>query len=485
MIYDKPREASFRGVFGKVSAPRPVTPRPVTPPRAPRPKQNKNAVAKAALFFAALYIGTALAFAMPLRPSYSETEKRELAKFPKFSTNALLNGSYFDGITSWFSDTFPMREQLTKMNTSLKKLSGFDSVAIHGDVEQGDEIPDAPYEETTAATTAPVTEPATEVQTTAPATTAPVTEPPQTTLPEKPDVNVQVLGAILIAGNSAYEYYNFSSDLAPQYISAVNNIRNAAPNCNAYTLLVPTSMDIDLNDAIRADINTSDQKKALDYFNSSFRGVTPVTGIYESLREHKADYQYFRTDHHWTALGAYRAYEQFAYAKGIQPVPLSQYETGKYDGFLGTFYASSEQSPALGNTPDTVITYKPFNNFDFTITDADGNTKEWNILTDVTDYAPSMKYLTFIGGDNPLSTVTNHDLTDNSACLVIKDSYGNALVPFLIPHYQRIYIIDPRHYQGTLSGFLSENAVDDIVFISNISTTRNAIFIDAMTEFMQ
>ena len=485
MIYDKPREASFRGVFGKVSAPRPVTPRPVTPPRVPRPKQNKNAVAKAALFFAALYIGTALAFAMPLRPSYSETEKRELAKFPKFSTNALLNGSYFDGITSWFSDTFPMREQLTKMNTSLKKLSGFDSVAIHGDVEQGDEIPDAPYEETTAATTAPVTEPATEVQTTAPATTAPVTEPPQTTLPEKPDVNVQVLGAILIAGNSAYEYYNFSSDLAPQYISAVNNIRNAAPNCNTYTLLVPTSMDIDLNDAIRADINTSDQKKALDYFNSSFRGVTPVTGIYESLREHKADYQYFRTDHHWTALGAYRAYEQFAYAKGIQPVPLSQYETGKYDGFLGTFYASSEQSPALGNTPDTVITYKPFNNFDFTITDADGNTKEWNILTDVTDYAPSMKYLTFIGGDNPLSTVTNHDLTDNSACLVIKDSYGNALVPFLIPHYQRIYIVDPRHYNGTLSEFVSENNVDDIVFISNVSTTRNSIFIDAMTGFMQ
>ncbi len=485
MIYDKPREASFRGAFGKTSTPKPVKPKPVQKPREQRPKQNKNALAKAALFFVVLYIGTALAFAVPLRPTYSETEKRELAKFPKFSTNALLNGSYFDDITAWFSDTFPMREQLTKMNTSLKKLSGFDSVAIHGDVEQGDEIPDAPYEETTQATTAPVTEPATEVQTTAPATTAPATEPPQTTLPAKPDVNVQELGAILIAGNSAYEYYNFSSDLAPKYISAVNNIKNAAPNCNAYTLLVPTSMDIDLNDAIRADINTSDQKKALDYFNSSFRGITPVTGIYESLREHKADYQYFRTDHHWTALGAYRAYEQFAYAKGIEPVPISQYETGKYDGFLGTFYASSEQSPTLGNTPDTVVTYKPFNNFDFTITDADGNTKEWNILTDVTDYAPSMKYLTFIGGDNPLSTVTNYDLSDNSACLVIKDSYGNALVPFLIPHYQRIYIVDPRHYNGTLSEFVSANNVDDIIFISNVSTTRNSIFIDAMTGFMQ
>ncbi len=485
MIYDKPREVSFRGAFGKVSAPKPVKPKPARKPREQRPKQNKNALVKAALFFVVLYIGTALAFAIPLRPAYSETEKRELAKFPKFSTSALLSGRYFDGITAWFSDTFPLRERLTQLNTSLKKLSGFDSVAIHGDVQQGDEIPDAPYEETTVPTTVPVTEPVTEVQTTQPPTTAPVTEPPKTEPQTKPDVNVQSLGAILIAGNSAFEYYNFSSELAPQYISAVNNIRTAAPNCNAYTLLVPTSMDIDLNDAIRADINTSDQKKALDYFNSSFRGVTPVTGIYESLRAHKADYQYFRTDHHWTALGAYRAYEQFMYAKGVEPVPLSRYETGKYDGFLGTFYASSEQSSVLGNTPDTVITYKPFNNFDFTVTDAEGNVKAWNVLTDVTDYAPSMKYLTFIGGDNPLSTVTNYDLSDNSACLVIKDSYGNALVPFLIPHYQRIYIIDPRHYQGTLSGFLSENAVDDIVFISNISTTRNTIFIDAMAEFMQ
>ncbi len=474
MIYDKPRDINFSlfpNTVGKKSR------------KKEKQNINKTYALKVVAFFLMLYVGATISFMIPLRPAYSESEKRDLKEFPEFSFEAIISGSYFDDISTWFSDTFPFREQLTKLNTSVKKLSGFDSIAIHGDVDLGDEIPDAPMD-------VPVTEePATEPEITAPEATAPqTTEPSETQKSEepKPNIKTQSLGAILVAGNSAFEYYNFSSKLAPDFINCVSNIKGASGNkTNVYSLLVPTSMDITLHDSIRKDINSSDQKKALDYFNSSFKNVTAVSSIYDVEKAHKNEYTYFRTDHHWTALGAYYAYDEFCKAKGISSVPITDYLTASFDGFLGTFYSSSGQSSALGDTPDTVVAYLPGNNVECTLTEADGNQYKWDVISDVTDYAPNLKYLTFIGGDQALVTINNLDMTEGSSCLVIKESYGNAFVPFLIPHYKNIYVIDPRHYKGTLSDFTADKQVDDIIFLANISTTRNSIYIDAMKGFIQ
>ena len=450
-------------------------------------KPRKQEVIKIATFFITLYLGTVLAFITPLRPTYSESEKRSLQQFPTLTFEALSSGSYFDDITLWFSDTFPFRDGLTRANTFLKSLSGFSAVEIHGDVEGGDDIPDIPLD---ADVTAPI-----ETTTAKPTTTVPptVTSPivvetsnynQQETIPA--DMNIQSLGAVLLAGNSAYEYYSFSSSLAPRFIGSVNNVKNASGNkSNVYTLIVPTSIDIELNDAIRKDVNSSDQKKALEYFNSSFKNTTAVTGIYENLRNHRTEYLYFRTDHHWTALGAYYAYEQFIHTKGVEPVQLKNYETVSFDGFLGSFYSSTEQSSDLAKTPDTVIAYKPFNNVDFTITQKDGQAYKWDVISDANEYSSSMKYTAFIGADQPYSVIENLDMTDGETCLVIKDSFGNAFIPFLIPHYKTIHIIDPRHYPGTLNEFTQNRKIDDIIFISNISTTRNEVYIGAMENFIK
>ena len=474
MIYNKPRDIDF-SLFPHTNGKK--------RPKKEKQNINKTYALKVVAFFLMLYIGATISFMIPLRPTYSESEKRDLKEFPEFSYEAIISGSYFDDISTWFSDTFPFREQLTRLNTSLKKLSGFDSIAIHGDVDLGDEIPDSPMD-------APVTdEPQTEPQITAPETTSPITTEPSTTEKAeepKPDIKTQSLGAILVAGNSAYEYYNFSSTLAPDFINCVSNIRGAAGNtANVYSLLIPTSMDITLHDSIRKDINSSDQKKALDYFNSSFRNVTAVSSIYDVERAHRNEYTYFRTDHHWTALGAYYAYEEFCKAKGIAPVPVTDYSTVSFDGFLGTFYSSSGQSSALSDTPDTVVAYLPGNNVECTLTEGDGRTYKWDVISDVSGYAQNLKYLTFIGGDQALVTIKNLDIQEETSCLIIKESYGNAFVPFLIPHYKNVYVIDPRHYKGTLSDFTNNHKVDDIIFLANISTTRNSIYIDAMKGFIQ
>lgn len=493
MIYNKPRDFVFKAPAPekekKQKKQKVKKESSITEVIVIKQKPKREEIIKIASFFITLYLGTVLAFIIPLRPTYSESEKRLLQEFPAFTFEAFYTGDYFDKITLWFSDTFPLRDGLTRVNSALKSLSGFSSVKIHGDVEGGDDIPDLPLD-----VVATVTEETTTETTTAPTTT----EEPTVTSPNivettgdinetiPADMNIQSLGAVLLAGNSAYEYYNFSNSLAPRYINAVNNIKNASHNkSNVYTLVVPTSIDIELNDAIRKDINSSDQKKALEYFNSSFKNTTAVTGIYENLRNHRTEYLYFRTDHHWTALGAYYAYEQFIYTKGVEPVSLNQYNVLSFDGFLGSFYASTEQSPALAKTPDTVIAYEPFNEVSFKITPKDGETFQWNVVADATNYAPNMKYTAFIGADQPYSIIENLDKDDGETCLVIKDSFGNAFIPFLIPHYKTIHIVDPRYYDVTLSEFSNKKQIDDIIFISNISTTRNEVFIRAMEKFIK
>ncbi len=437
---------------------------------------------KVASFFLMLYVGTALAFAIPLRPTYSETEKRKLSEFPEFSTKALLSGDYFADIDTWFADTFPFRENLTKADTFIKSLYGFDSITIHGDVDSGDDIPDAPIE-------VPVTE------TPAPQVTEPITMPDDDELSKdngdpnakRPDHGVQELSAIVVAGDSAYEYYSFSQDVAPRFIDRVNKLDEIAkPHGNVYAMIVPTSMDITLNDALRAEVKSANQKKALDYFNASFKNTVAVDGIYDTLRAHRNDYIYFRADHHWTALGAYYAYEEFAKEKGIKPTPLSKYKTQTFDNFIGTFYSSSGQNPALKENPDYVTAYLPFNNTTCKISDSvlyEGF--DYDIIKDVSDYTPGSKYLTFIGGDNGLTTITNLDLPRGESCLVIKDSYANAFVPFLIPHYNKVYVVDPRHYKGTLTEFCENKQLNDVIVLTNISTTRNYVFLEGLENFVQ
>ena len=442
---------------------------------------------KIASFFVLLYFGAIVSFMLPLRPAYSETEKRNLTEFPSFSAEALLNGDYFDNISTWFSDTFPFRERLTMINLKIKELYGIGNVAIHGEIDAGDDIPDVPMEDTTHTTEPPAT---TLPDTTAPPTTKPVTVPSDDELSQagdqnaqKPDYSTQNLGAIIVAGDSAYEYYSFSQSLAPRYINTISALNEKAnPKNNVFALVIPTSIDVTLNDALRAEVNSANQQKALDYFNSSIKNAITVNSVYDTLRSHRDEYIYFRTDHHWTALGAYYAYVEFCNTKGIAPVPLSDYNTVTYNNFTGTFYTSAGQSSTLKENADYVTTYTPFNNHTCTITKADGSEYKWDIVKDVSDYGNTLKYLTFIGGDNPLTTIVNHDNPNGETCVVIKDSYGNAFVPFLVPHYSTIYVIDPRHFEDSLENFTNDKEIDDVIFISNISTTRNKIFIESMEE---
>ncbi len=448
------------------------------------PSAKTHRIIKLAVSFVTVLIISTVCFIIPLRPSVSETEKRELAKFPEFSFSALASGDYFSDISTWFSDTVPFRDTLMSINSKIQNLLGTSGTLVgFNEGVQGDDIPDIPVTDENETAASGETLPGTsENSSNEPETVAPeeITYPAD----ENEAQHVEQLGSIVICDNAGFEYYNFVQSTADNYVKALNTAGvKFSSQANIYATVVPTSTDITLNETVRAKLSVSDQKKAIDYMLGSATSVKAFN-CFDNIKQHRNEYVYFRTDHHWTALAAYYAYEIFCQSKGITPLPLSSYEVWSFDGFLGTFYNDSGSDPALGATPDRVDAYKPPCQYSMTITDKYGNTSSMPMLYDESNAPASLKYGTFICGDNPLSTITNESLTEGETCLVVKESFGNAFVPFLVYHYKTVYVIDYRHYNSSLSTFLASNPVNDIIFINNVSMTRNSSLVQDLTNFI-
>lgn len=439
------------------------------------------------VFILILFSFFILSLIIPLRPKYSESEKRELAKFPKFTFSALFSGDYFDGINEWYSDTFPLREALTDVNAFFTGFYGKTDVQIHGTVQKGDEIPTNNSSDTEST--------ASEASTTASASESVssdklvITESSASSKTEAPAT--QTLGALLINGDTAYEYYNFVKATADTYVSAVNRAAGLlSGKSDVYCMIVPTSMGICAPDSIVSSVNTSNQKDAINYMYSGMKnsGVKAVP-IFDTLKSHRDEYIYFRTDHHWTALGAYYAYCDFIKLKGGTPSPLESFKLHEFPGYLGSFYTSSKKLPQLASNPDTVYAYEPAETNSIEIHYENGEVKTQEIISDMTSAAQSSKYLTFIKGDRPLSIITNPALNDGSACVVIKESFGNAFVPFLVSHYQRVYIIDYRYFSKIdgrgLTQFCADIGAKDVLFINNISATRNKSLVSSINALIR
>ena len=322
------------------------------------------------------------------------------------------------------------------------------------------------------------------VATAAPTPAANATVPPEripTGTPEQLDVLLRI-------GDTAFEYYNFIESSANDYITTVAEAAKTMPaGTTFYEMIIPTSMDITLSEQYieEHDINSSNQKKAIDYMYSSINAMNPAVktvDLYTTLKQHNNEYIYFRTDHHWTQLGAYYAYVELCKAKGVTPLAQSDFDTASYSGFLGSFYNDAPNADMEAN-PDTVNALIPKGDIHMTVTQADGELLEdWPVVNN-DDYYPEAgsKYLIYAAGDQPYEEIHNNSLTDGSSCVLVKESFGNCFVPFLAAQYQHVYVIDYRHYPGDISDLVAEKGIKDVICMNNISMTRNDALISDLT----
>ena len=419
------------------------------------------------LFFLCLTLGMLFSLIIPLRPTYSDVEKRELAKFPEFSFTALVSGSYFKDIDTWFADTFPFREGLITVNSKLSELRGvgdriygLNDMAVQTvpEVTSGKE-PENTGEEETSATTEKQTEP---------------------TVPDQINDVTQTLGGVLVIGDSGYEYCSFHQNVADKYAGIINKTAKELKEISSvYCMVVPTSMDITISDNVRKGINSCDQSEVAKYIYDSLNTGAKTVDLYTQLRMHRDEYVYFRTDHHWTALGAYYAYEKFCETAGYKPITLDKYKKVSYGDFLGSFYGDTNNS-AMRKNPDELIAYLPPYKSSLTFTNPEGKSFNWDLVHDVSNYPISQKYNSFAVSDNPFTVIENLSKEKGKTCLVIKESFGNAMIPFLVGKYKKVYVIDYRYYKKGIIAFAKQNKINDVLFINNASAVRSDTLIERM-----
>ena len=215
--------------------------------------------------------------------------------------------------------------------------------------------------------------------------------------------------AVYRVGDTGYEMYTYVESTAKKYADNINAIADAVEGtATVYMLPAPLSSGITLPDALYGKDIFSDQKAAEDSIIGFMNDKVVSVPLNKAMMAHRGEYIYFRTDHHWTATGAYYAYAEFCKAAGKTPTPLESYETEEFPGFLGTFYRDTNESSHLGDNPDTVVAYHPLS-ADATLdyTDKNGQVIRWPIIYDQSSAPASYKYGTFVGGDQPYISSVN------------------------------------------------------------------------------
>ncbi len=340
-------------------------------------------------------------------------------------------------------------------------------------------------EETTAAleTTAAV-----DADTTAPEETTQAPTVPETTAPPEPTVPALISqsgtyykyssGAYRV-DDRAFENYFYDEGAAVEYAAVLNAAaEQLAGSANVYALVIPTAIGIVFPDDVRAVFEEYEaQDERIRQIYGKITDSINKVWCFDNLMLHRNEELYFKTDYHWNGPAAYYAYESWCQAKGITPYTLEQRVHWAFEGFQGFLYMnSSGKDPLLGT--DTLHAYLPYSqNVDMVFTDREGNQVSWEVVADVTGWAASSKYNAFGGGDNPITVYTNPDVTDGSVGLVIKESFGNALMPYMVDHYSVLYEIDYRYWEGSIPQFVLEHGVQDVTFANNIGMVRSSALV--------
>lgn len=408
--------------------------------------------------------GVSAAMLVLPRETVSHEENRTLAKFPEFSVSSYLSGEYTEAIADYYDDTVPYRSRIKSfIATHILPLRGVkygeDSIEIYGNVPA---VPEKPKQQ---ATEPAVTEPsATEAVATGTASAAVTT--PVTTLPDskEPAANGEISDGIVVVNGRGIMLYGGANGKDEEYASYVSNYRRElGEDVNIYSMVIPTAVSFYLPENYLS--LTASEKDDLDSIAKLLKGVTPVNP-YDTLLAHKAEPIYSRTDHHWMALGAFYAAEEFAKTAGVPFAPIDSYEKNTIRGYVGTLYGYTKSSELLNN-PENFVYYRPQ-------ADIDGKLKvtKYNeyfdesydgaLLLDPADMDKSQMYLTF-GTDDTITHIET-GVKNKRNLVIFKDSYGNALVPFLTSSFENIYVCDIRYFKPNAMYFCQQQKATDVLF---------------------
>ena len=353
-------------------------------------------------------------FLLPGR-SFSEKERRNLAKAPRFSMERFLDGSFSDGLEGWLADQFPARDQFTSAAALYEELTGPE---ISSGVLLGRE-----------------------------------------------HTLFQLFEGPGNSGKTTDLLLSFLKDSGIRStILLVPNAVSVAGQSEKLSSLLPEGAVLTDQAAWFRDWLQSTGETIRTLQSEDRIRLADITAVLQTGWE-AGEQIYYKTDHHWTTRGALLGYCAAADLMELSGDPENYQLQEVCRNFRGSLITKSGFSVPSEDVIEISLLRK-----DLPLT----VTYEEEQLLKAAPY--SMEglsghdpYEVFFGGNHAVVRIDIANRTGRRL-LLLKDSYANAFVPFLFPDFDRITMIDPRYYNGDLAAHIRENPYTDVLVLYNINT---------------
>lgn len=247
--------------------------------------------------------------------------------------------------------------------------------------------------------------------------------------------------------------------------TAINNFSEKHPELNHYFMLVPSAISI-YNGKLPTDAPVLDQNAYISDFTAGLNEKLVFLDPRPILENNKDKLLYYKTDHHWTTLGAWLSFQGVADALGLKPNADGYNTYPVTDSFSG---ALASKSGYLTFNTDTINVYIPKSEDDYSVVTYIEEQKKSASLYDSEKLTGKDKYAVFLEGNHPIVKIKN-PVANGKNLLVIKDSYANAFIPFLTPFYSEITVIDPRYYYDSIDALIADAQITDVLYLYNANT---------------
>ena len=333
----------------------------------------------------------------------SVQENRMLATKPKFRLSSLISGDYDEKFEAYMDDQFVGRDMWRKLKVAVDRIGG-------SRLENGVYI----------------------------------------------GTNGQLLEQIEVADEN---------HLAAN-IKAIKSFSESQSKIPVRMMLVPDAANV-LNHSLPSLAKPEDQTQMFSMVRKDLGDSVEWIDVSTELNKHKTEKIYYKTDHHWTTLGAFYAFQAAAPSLGIDGDLSGKYVSYTVsDSFNGML--ASKSGVNLGEKEQIDI-YVPTEEDTDLIVDYVDEGKRSTSLYDSSKLKEKDQYTVFLGGNSSLLDIRTVS-TSTKRLLLVKDSFANSFIPFLTPYYREIVVVDPRYYSGTINDLMDSYRISEVLFLYSGNT---------------
>lgn len=274
-------------------------------------------------------------------------------------------------------------------------------------------------------------------------------------------------------GEDGYLIENFSKpneEAVNENLKAINNFSVRYKDVKQYMLISPTAVSI-LKDKLPMDAPVIDQESYLQSYKDKLPSSVTFVDSYKTMYDHRDEYIYYKTDHHWTSLGAFYSYKELAQYMGLDETPDNYYKQQLVSNdFFGALSSKSGYDVKEG---DKVSVYLPVNEESQNVV-VNYVEEQEKTATLYSSKALEQKdnYEVFLKGNHPLVKIQT-DTKNDKTLLIFKDSYANSFIPFLVKDFSKIIVVDPRYYYEDIDKLMQQESVDEVLYLYNANTFFN------------